>query len=80
MNRLLRHPATNAVCLSLFTAFYAAVFLVTSGHREFENLLYFGRQRDAAGFWGNFAKFLGAGGHAIVAWALVFLTRSSYAC
>ena len=39
MKRLLKSPAVNAVCISIFTAFYAVVFFGISKSIEFENSL-----------------------------------------
>ncbi len=75
MKRILRHPALNAVCLSLFTAFYGLIFLVTAGHEEFGRLLYyFWRPRSTGGFWDGWSAFLVSGKHVYIAWGLIAVT------
>lgn len=74
MNRILRHPAANGICISLFSAFYALIFIITSGHREFTNLLYYSRHPHIDSFWGSWSGFLAAGHHAYVAYGLVAIT------
>jgi len=75
MKRILKHPATNASCISLFTAFYALIFIITSGHAEFQNLLYYGRAgQNADSFWAWWSFFLSAGFQKYIAYALIALT------
>ncbi len=75
MKRFLRHPAVNAVCISLFTAYYALIFLVTSGHIEFTGMLYYSRTKPYnQTFWNNWSAFLAAGHQKYLAYALVAVT------
>lgn len=75
MNRLLKNPATNAVCISLFTAFYGLIFIMTSGHSEFESLLYYsGTKQSVNSFWNDWSNFLAAGHHIYIAYALIAFT------
>ncbi|MEL7623828.1 MAG: hypothetical protein AAGU12_09585 [Clostridiales bacterium] len=74
MNRILRHPAANGICISLFSAFYALIFIITSGHREFTNLLYYSRHPQISSFWGSWSGFLAAGRHAYIAYGLLAIT------
>ncbi len=75
MRRMLKHPATNASCISLFTAFYALIFIITSGHAEFQDLLYYGRAgQNADSFWAGWSFFLSAGFQKYIAYALIALT------
>ena len=68
MTRILRHPATNIIGLSLFSAFYAAIFLGFS-----EKIT--AQAGNAEGwFWRSWESFLLAGGHKITAVALIALT------
>lgn len=77
MKRLLRNPAVNGTCLGLFSAFYAAIFLLTSGHMEFGSLLYYARfDHHNEPFWTAWSRFLAAGHHAWIAWALLSLTAA----
>ncbi len=75
MKRILRHPAVNAACISLFTAIYGLIFITTSGHREFKNALYYGSARQGVpSFWADWSDFLSAGHHAYIACALIAVT------
>lgn len=68
MKRLLKYPATNAACLSLFTAFYALVFLLNAGRQPLEAELI------ASPFWSAWAGFLASGGQRSIALVMVALT------
>ena len=75
MNSLLKRPQTNAICIGVFSAFYAVLFFVTAGHIEFENILYFIKlERMTASFWTRWSAFLAAGHHRFVAFTLVAVT------
>lgn len=74
MKSILKKPAVNAACISLFTAFYALIFIITSGHIEFERLLYYNRTPGASPFWTGWSNFLAAGHHAYIAYALIAVT------
>ncbi|MEA4925972.1 MAG: hypothetical protein VB084_11745 [Syntrophomonadaceae bacterium] len=77
MKRILKIPAINAVGLSMFTAFYALIFIVTSRHVEFVNLLYYyNRTTDIHLFWTGWSSFLASGRHALIAYALIGITVS----
>jgi len=66
MKRLPKSPATNAACISLFTAFYALVFhFSTECHNESEY---------ASRFWQAWSDFLASGRQTIISWALVAVT------
>lgn len=72
MRHLLRHPAVNALGISLFTAFYAIVFFITAGHPDFIWRLSFNKAQDGAGsFWQAWSRFLAGGGHVWIAWAMI---------
>ena len=75
MKRILRSPEANAVCISLFTAFYGLIFIVTSGHSEFKNLLYYSSAKHSVDpFWEGWSDFLAAGNHVYIAYALIVIT------
>lgn len=75
MKRILRLPVTNMVCLSLFTAFYALVFIATSRSTWYKNLLESGDARPGvAPFWEGWSGFLAAGYHAYIAYAMIAIT------
>jgi len=71
MKRLLKLPAVNAVCISLFTSFYALVFFMTSNKIEFENNLYY---KEKASFWPAWNRFLAAGNQLHIARVLIGVT------
>ncbi len=75
MKRVLRHTSTNAICISLFTAFYALIFITTSRHIEFVNLLYYNSTKhNDCPFWKSWSSFLFAGHHVYVAYVLIAIT------
>ena len=52
MIRILRYPAVNGLFISLFSAFYSFIFIITAGHIEFQSILYYtheGRNRNPSG-------------------------------
>lgn len=75
MKKLLSSPKFNATCIALFTAFYGLIFILTSGHAEFENILYYNRaEYSASDFWKSFSNFLSLGYQAYIAYAVIALT------
>lgn len=71
MKRLLKSPVVNAVCICIFTAFYAVVFFVTSKSIEFENRLNY---KEADSFWTAWSDFLAAGHQIYIACTLIVVT------
>ncbi len=52
MIRILRYPSVNCLFISLFSAFYSFIFIITAGHIEFQSILYYtheGRNRNPSG-------------------------------
>ncbi len=74
MKSIVKNPAINAACVSLFSAFYAIIFIATSGHVEFVSLLYYSRVARVHSFWTSWSGFLASGYHAYIAYVLVALT------
>jgi len=75
MNRILKHPATNAVCISVFSLFYALIFIITSRSVEFSGLLYYSRENhNPSPFWEDWSEFFASGRHEYIAYALLGLT------
>jgi hypothetical protein len=74
MKGLLKYPAVNAVCISLFSAFYGLIFIITSGHIEFKSLLYYSRAAKIYPFWTAWSSFLASGHHVYIAFALIVIT------
>jgi len=71
MRRFLKSPVVNAIFISLFTAFYAIIFCVTSGSAEFRNDLYY---KGGASFLSAWSGFL-AEGHQIYIVIILCLNR-----
>jgi len=71
MKRLLASPVINAVCIGIFTAFYASVFLMTSNRIEFASRPPI---EEAASFWAVWSGFLAAGHQQYIACALAAVT------
>jgi hypothetical protein len=75
MKSLLKHPAFNAICISLFSAFYGLIFIGTAAHYEYKDTLYYLKDSvNAAGFWSWWAHFLERGGHGLIGIALIIAT------
>jgi len=75
MKRLLSHPVTNVVGISIFTLFYALIFVVTSEHLEFQGLLYYNRNYyNNPDFWHVWSGFLDAGYQRYIAYVLIAVT------
>jgi Kef-type K+ transport system membrane component KefB len=71
MRRALKSPIFNAVCISLFTAFYSVVFFASAGSESFkENLDY----ANIPARWAAWSRFLEAGNHVYIAAAMIALT------
>ena len=71
MKRILKSPLTNAFCISMFTIFYALVFLLTHENIDFENSMNYG---NASSLWFMWHTFLVAGHQIYIAYALVVVT------
>ncbi|MGE4271864.1 MAG: hypothetical protein ACRKFN_01050 [Desulfitobacterium sp.] len=74
MKHLLKNPAINAIGLGIFSAFYGLIFIMTSGHMEFENLLYYNGATTLEPFWTGWSNFLASGYQAYIAYALIALS------
>jgi len=68
MNRFFRHPATNAVGVSVFSIFYSVIFLA------FSERIQSGTGPASNSFWSVWDKFLDCGGHRYAAFILIALT------
>ncbi len=74
MKKLLRNPLVNAVGLSLFSAFYAVIFLVTAHSQAFRDTLGFAQGTST---WAAFSGWLYAGQHATLALVMLALTAAT---
>lgn len=71
MRRFLKSPGFNAICIGLFSAFYALVFFTGLKNIAFES----GSQGgEAASFWSAWGGFLAAGHQVYIAYALIAAT------
>lgn len=78
--RILRKPQTNAVIISVVSIFYALVFIIISGHLEFERILNHAETLNSP-FWNGWSIFLMQGnmkyiGYAYIALALAIVIIS----
>ena len=78
--RILRKPQTNAVIISVVSIFYALVFIIISGHLEFERILNHAETLNSP-FWNEWSVFLKQGnmkyiGYAYIALALAIVIIS----
>lgn len=71
MKRLLKSPANNAICISIFTAFYTIVFFMTTKNIEFEDSLVY---KGTDSFWSAWSGFLASGYHLYIAITLAAVT------
>lgn len=55
--RIIKNPYINAAVTSVISLAYAAVFILTSGHIEFERILNHSQTLNSA-FWNNWSMFL----------------------
>lgn len=55
--KFFRKPAVNAAVISLISAFYAFVFIFTSGHMEFESMLNHSKTLNSS-FWNGWSDFI----------------------
>jgi heme exporter protein D len=75
MKYFLKHPLSNAVCISLFTLFYGLIFILTSRHIEFGSLLYYKDTANKANtFWESWSSFLASGKHSYIAYIMFAIT------
>ena len=71
--KILRKPQINAVIIAVISLFYAAVFILVSGHVEFERILNHANTLDCA-FWNTWAVFLKQGNIKYIGYAYIAVT------
>lgn len=54
--KIMRKPQTNAAIIIIVSAFYAVVFILTSGHLEFERMLNHSNTLNSS-FWNTWSTF-----------------------
>ncbi len=75
LNGLLKKPWINAACISVFSGFYALVFLCAAHSEEFVHSLQTSQATQSAPlFWGGWARFLAGGGLVYLACVLLAFT------
>ena len=71
--KILRKPQTNAVIISVVSIFYALVFIIISGHLEFERILNHAETLNSP-FWNGWSIFLKQGNMKYIGYAYIALT------
>lgn len=75
MKNILKHPAINAVCISIFSVFYGAIFLITARSEEFAGLFYYTNAKiNGSDFWIWWSGFLASGHQNVIAYVTIALT------
>ncbi len=72
---IIRKPAVNAAVISLISAFYAAVFIIISGHVELVRILDHAATLNS-GLWNMWSDFLKWGYLKYVGYAYIFLAAA----
>ena len=76
---LLKKPHIHAVAITLLSIFYATIFIVTSGHIEFQNILNHGQTLNSA-FWNSWARFLQQGNLKYMGISILLLQSAYLSC
>lgn len=71
--KILRKPQINAVVIAAISLFYAAVFILISGHVEFERVLNHTNTLNHA-FWNTWSTFLKQGNMKYIGYAYIAVT------
>ena len=58
--KLMKNPYINAAVIAILSVFYAAVFIITSGHIEFQSILDHSQTLNST-FWNGWSTFLQQG-------------------
>ena len=70
--KIMRNPKVNAAIILIITAFYSPVFILTSGHIEFERMLNHAGTLNNA-FWNAWSTFLMQGNLKYIGYAYLVL-------
>ena len=70
--KIMRNPKVNAAIILIITAFYSLVFILTSGHIEFERMLNHANTLNNA-FWNAWSAFLMQGNLKYIGYAYLVL-------
>lgn len=68
--KLMKNPYINAVVIAIISIFYAAVFIITSGHIEFHSILNHSQTLNST-FWNGWSAFLQQGNLKYVGYAYI---------
>lgn len=71
--KILRKPQTNAIIISVVSIFYALVFILISGHLEFERILDHAETLNSP-FWNDWSAFLKQENLKYIGYAYIVLT------
>ena len=71
--KLMKNPYINAAVIAFVSIFYAAVFIITSGHIEFQRILDHGQTLNST-FWNCWSAFLMNGNLKYVGYAYIIAT------
>ena len=70
--KIMRNPKMNAAIVLIVTVFYSLVFILTSGHIEFERMLDHANTLNN-GFWNTWSAFLMQGNLKYIGYAYIAL-------
>ncbi len=73
--KLLKNPYINAAVIAIISLFYAAIFILTSGHIELERILSHSQTLNSA-FWNNWSAFLQQGNLKYVGYTYIIIAIS----
>lgn len=71
--KLLQNPYINAAVITIISVFYAAIFIITSGHDEFLGMLDH-RQSLSSAFWNGWTVFLKQGNLKYIGYIYLLIT------
>ncbi|MGI6664426.1 MAG: hypothetical protein ACOX3W_03305 [Christensenellaceae bacterium] len=74
MKKIIRHPITNALCIGLFSLFYAIIFFWTVHSDAFKAELLYATDIKGSSFLENWSKILFEGQHMVLAYILLVVT------
>lgn len=70
--KLMKNPYINAAVITIISIFYAAVFIVTSGHIEFQRILDHNQTLNST-FWNGWSAFLQQGNLKYLGYAYIII-------
>ncbi len=73
--KIMRKPLANSVIITIISAFYAFVFILSSGHLEFERILNHSMTLNST-FWNAWNAFLKQGNLKYIGYSYIVLTAA----